>query len=435
MSTLDLQQALSRFEALQRQDNPDVEARRADRPDLAALHAEALELADAMRAVQRRPDRAATTARMARAWKTTAENFARNQWRVRSRDSDVLRPMYAIYSMLDACNHRCVYCDDHTGQGHYEAMERDRRRLDTDGVFDLLRVLRTGVSAIFYTGGETMMRPDLPQILRRASELGFYPQTLNSNATLAHQRLLDPAWSNVLEDVDVLSISLDSLSPSTLEAMYGAPALPKTDILRNLLALRELSEEYGFRLGVNAVIQPGAIGHARDVLDFVNAFGVTFAGVTQNLEAGPIPGLMDDPSYKRLAETILARHEQGFPFMGPRTYNRGVLLGERLLARGRPVGCRPVLKPYIEPDGTWEAPCNATSKAEKVWVNLRTFVSLDDAWAWADARAGFDGYFERCGGDCLWAQHVGANYYYYGLFHPLKTIREAWRFTHAPASG
>jgi len=433
MTAPGLQQALVSFDALQQRDNPGVEARRAGRPDLAALHAEALVLADEIRRVQRRPDPAATAARMGKAWRTTAANFARNQWRVRSRDSDVLRPMYAIYSMLDACNHRCVYCDDHTGQGHFEAMERDKRRLDTDGVFELLRVLRTGVSAIFYTGGETMMRPDLPQILRRASELGFYPQTLNSNATLAHKRLVDPAWSNVLEDVDVLSISLDSLSISTLTEMYGAPALPKADILRNLLALRELAEEYGFRLGINAVVQPGAVGHARDALDFANAFGITFAGVTQNLEAGPLPGLMEAPRYQQLAETILARHKEGFPFMGPKTYNRGVFMGERFTARGRPVGCRPVLKPYIEPDGIWEAPCNATSKAEKVRVKLLDFERLDDAWDWADARAGFDGYYERCGGDCLWAQHVGANYYYYGLFHPLKTMREAWRFTHSPA--
>jgi len=430
MTTPDCATALDRFTAFQAEDNPGQPARAASRMDLAALCREAAPLAETLRAAQQLPDPAANKARLARAYATIGENYLRNQWRVRVRHSDVVRPLYAIYSLLDACNHRCVYCDDHTGCAHPDQLKRDRRRLDTDEALRLLEILRTGVSAIFYTGGETMLRPDLPKLMRHAATLGFYPQTLNSNATLAHRRLLEPGWERLLADTDVLSISLDSLCPSTLTEMYGAPALPKEDILRNILALRLLADEYGFRLGVNVVIQPGQIGHARDVLDFANAFGITFAGVPQNQAAGIAAGLLSDPDYQALAQRILQRQEEGAPFMGPRLYNRGVFLGEPLCVGGQPTGCRPVLKPYIEPDGTWEAPCNALSKAGKARVRLLDYDTLDEAWEAAAAQVDFTDYHERCGGSCQWAQHVGANYYYYGLFHPLRFIREAWAYSH-----
>jgi hypothetical protein len=137
----------------------------------------------------RRPGGPGSPDRMRRLWRTTC--YLRNQWRVRVQRSDVVRPLYAIYSLLDACNHRCVYCDDHTGCPHPDQRERDRQRLETAEALRLLEVLRTGVSAIFYTGGET----------------------------------------------------------------YGAPGQAKEDIVRNILALRLLADDYGFRLGINTVVQ------------------------------------------------------------------------------------------------------------------------------------------------------------------------------------
>ena len=289
--------------------------------------------------------------------------------------------------------------------------------------------MRTGTAAVFFTGGETMLRKDLPQILRSAARLGYYPITLNSNATIAAERLCHPDWSDVLAHVDVLSISLDSLSVPVLQDMYGGAA-DKRDILRNLLALRGLAEEYQFKLGVNAVVQPDRIGHARDVMDWANAMGITFAGVPQNRTSGVVPGLLSDPSWMLFGHVLLDRHRAGFPYMGNYRYNRAMFLGHSLTARGRPVSCRNLLKPYVEPDGMCELPCNTAVDQPKVRLDVRDFATVDQLWTAAAEQIDIDGYGERCGGSCRWAQHIGASYYYTMLFHPVDALAEVYRYSH-----
>jgi MoaA/NifB/PqqE/SkfB family radical SAM enzyme len=371
--------------------------------------------------------------RRRRAYATVGANFARNLWRARVEGEAELRPLYFIFSMGDACNFDCLYCDNHQGSSHPAVASRDRARLDTDGARRVLDVMRTGLSAVFYVGGEPLMRRDLPKIMRHAASLHFYPQTLTTNATLLRRRLLDPEWRTFLADIDVLIVSLDSLDPVVLAEMYRDPLPPAPTAMTALMALRELAQEYRFRVMVNTVIQPGMLGHARDVLDFANALDITFAGVPQNVGPHVVGGLLDDPEYQALAALILERLAAGHPFTSGQRFNESLYLQQPLLADGLPVSCKSLLKPYIEPDGTWQAPCNSTSAAETVSLNVLDFDSVDQMWAALGERVDLSDYAARCGGSCHWAQHVGANYYYWGLFHPVETWRELLRYTQGGA--
>ncbi len=408
----ELSVCLERFEALGAADNPRRARRSASHPDFVDLHAQALSFAEEIRQVQRHPRGRPRRVRRRRSYAMLGSNFVRNLWRVRVEHEEDLRPLYFIFSLGDGCNFDCLYCDNHAGVSHPAVASRDRLRLDTEGACRVLEVMRTGLSAVFYVGGEPLLRPDLPEILARAAKLHFYPQTITTNASLLRSRLLDPDWSNFLAHIDVLIVSLDSLDSEVLGALYRDPAPPGPRALVGLMALRELAEEYRFRLMVNTVIQPGLLGHARDVLDFANAWGITFAGVPQNVGPRVVSGLLDDPEYQKLAALILDRVRSGHKFTSGFRFNEALYKQRPLLANGSPVPCNALLKPYIEPDGTWLAPCNSASVAEQVRLNVLEFKSVDEMWKAAAEQVDLEDYAERCGGSCHWAQHVGAKTYY-----------------------
>jgi len=80
--------------------------------------------------------------------------------------------------------------------------------------------MRTRASALYYAGGEPLLRRDLPQLMGHASKKGYFPQTINSNGSLIHNRLTDKNWDEFLSDIDIFIISLDAMDLEKLQNIY-----------------------------------------------------------------------------------------------------------------------------------------------------------------------------------------------------------------------
>ena len=115
---------------------------------------------------------------------TAARNFIRL-----SRNDRHLQPRVVLYHVTGQCNLNCAYCEDFGA----------RRNLSTDGPLPLeqamriLAVIRSGVDALFLTGGEPLTHPDIDALVIRAKrELKFRELTLISNGLLLaqHEALL-----------------------------------------------------------------------------------------------------------------------------------------------------------------------------------------------------------------------------------------------------
>ena len=113
-------------------------------PDFDECEAEAMDLAAEVRALIRQDhelraaDKVRDAARKAKSMKKLAENYIVNRRRFQKGDH-ALRPTYAIWTMLNACNFRCTYCDNHQGE-HYFDID-DPGRLDTDQGKRLLEII------------------------------------------------------------------------------------------------------------------------------------------------------------------------------------------------------------------------------------------------------------------------------------------------------
>ncbi len=391
-------------------------------PDWSVLSAEAHELAERLRPGLQAPRTgAAEWRRRALSWRTAAMNYAGNVRRARAGRED-LWPLYFIWTTLRPCNFRCSYCDDHRG-ARYPELD-GHGRLDTDAGKRLLRVMRTRTPSVYFAGGEPTLRRDLPELVREARDLDYYPIVVNTNGSLFHRLLDKPAWRTFLADVDVLVVSLDALDLGKLSRMWVTKH--PEDVIRNLLMLRELASEMRIKLMVNTVIQPGLVREARAVLDLADDLGIWFCPVPQNRGPRIDPDVLADPDYAELARTIVDRKRAGARISGSARMN------DRLL-HAAPLDCRNTLKPHVDHDGKLAWPCKASANVEPARIDVLGFDGVEELYEHARRRIDPTRFHgpgpAQCGGDCNWAQNYTTDEYAFGLGHPAHLARELVSFT------
>src|SRR5947209_10068950 len=152
-------------------------------------------------------------------------------------------------SVTDRCNFRCSYC----------MPSEDMTWLPRDGILsyeEIERVARVlkglGVTAVRLTGGEPLVRADLPVLVRKLSALGFEDISLTTNGVgLPH---LAPALANAgLRRVNVSCDSLDrerfksitrrDALDAVLEGMGAADAAGLAPVKVNVVLMRGVNDD------------------------------------------------------------------------------------------------------------------------------------------------------------------------------------------------
>ncbi|MBW2525082.1 MAG: radical SAM protein [Deltaproteobacteria bacterium] len=393
----------------------------AGHPDWPRLADQAKRRAGELRSKLVRPRRdRAHYARVAKSYRTLVENFGKNLRLSRAGRED-LRPLYFIWTLLRACNFRCEYCDDHRGRKYPDLP--DEGVLGTDQALELLRIMRTGTSSVYFSGGEPTMRQDLPEITREAHRLGYYPIIINTNGSLLHRWLERDHWRGWLADMDIVIVSLDALDLDLLGRMWVYRK--SEEVLLNLLLLRELRQEMDFKLMVNTVIQPGHTDEAKAVLDLCNDLGIWFCPVPMNVGPRVASSIVADEGYRRLAELIIERKRAGYRISGSPRMLRRLLFGE-------PLRCRNTLKPHIDFDGRLIWPCKSTQNVEPEQIDVLQFETVDALYDHACTKVDptrFHGPANnQCGASCNWAQNYSTDAYVHGLDKPWSLLSDIRQF-------
>ncbi len=162
------------------------------------------------------------------------------------------RPMGALrISVTDRCNYRCTYCMPR------EAFGPDHPFLPKDQVLTFEEILRLsriflalGVRKIRLTGGEPLLRRDLPHLIRELAGLpGLQDLAMTTNGALlaTHAEALRAAG------LRRLTMSLDTLDPERFHRLCDTP-VPLAQVLAGL----EAAQAAGFRgTKLNCVVQRG----------------------------------------------------------------------------------------------------------------------------------------------------------------------------------
>ena len=192
---------------------------------------------------------------------------------------------YLRLSVTDRCDLRCTYC---LPKG-FKGFEEPEHWLTFDEIERLLGVFaRLGTSRIRLTGGEPLLRRNLPELAGRIARLpGIRDLSLSTNAT----RLNRHAAALKEAGVSRINVSLDSLDRECMEKITGRDSLPQIlegimagkaagfdPVKINMVAMRGVNEseidamvafciEQGFILRLIEAMPMGATGRNTDFLD------------------------------------------------------------------------------------------------------------------------------------------------------------------------
>lgn len=179
-------------------------------------------------------------------------------------------------SVTDRCNFRCSYCMPQTDVQWFPHGEI----LTYEEMVSLVRIfVKLGITKVKVTGGEPLMRRDLPELVRQIAEI----DEINDISLTTNGYFLDK-YARELFDAGLMrvTVSLDSLREARFNKLVGRELF--TGIYNNLLALQEISFK---RIKVNAVIIRGF--NDDEICDFIR-FARTTGYIVRFIEFMPLDG-------------------------------------------------------------------------------------------------------------------------------------------------
>ncbi|MGQ5525490.1 GTP 3',8-cyclase MoaA [Chitinimonas sp. PSY-7] len=181
---------------------------------------------------------------------------------------------YLRLSVTDRCDLRCTYC---MPKG-FNGFEEPEHWLSFDEIERVVAAFaRLGVGRVRLTGGEPLLRRDLPVLAARLSRLpGMADLSLSTNAT----QLGRHAGALKQAGVNRLNISLDSLQSERIATIAGR------DVLSDVLAGLAAAQAEGFQpIKLNMVVQPGVND---DEIEAMVRFSMEHRFILRLIETMPI---------------------------------------------------------------------------------------------------------------------------------------------------
>ncbi|GAA1079621.1 GTP 3',8-cyclase MoaA [Tsukamurella strandjordii] len=225
-------------------------------------------------------------------------------------------------SLTDRCNLRCTYCMpaeglDWLASAHVLSTEEIQRLIG-------IAVRDLGITEIRFTGGEPLLRADLPAIVAHAAALAPRPElsiTTNGLSLARHAQRLAEAG------LDRVNVSLDTVDRDTYAQVT------RRDRLDDALAGLRAAADAGLTpVKVNAVLGPGRIGDAVPLLRLCLDAGYELRIIEQMpLDAGHTW----ERSSMITAEDLLGELGREFT-LTPDGAPRGSAPAERYLVNGGP---------------------------------------------------------------------------------------------------
>jgi pyrroloquinoline quinone biosynthesis protein E len=163
-----------------------------------------------------------------------------------------LRPLCLLAELTYRCPLHCPYCSNPL------ELRRYRGELDTDTWSRVLaEAAGLGVIQVHFSGGEPLVRRDLPDLVRTARKLDLYTH-LSTGGTLADETALAQLRDAGL---DAVQISLLDARPGGNDWLAGAASFDRK--CHAVAAARRL----GFPVTLNVVLHRHNLDHLEEVID------------------------------------------------------------------------------------------------------------------------------------------------------------------------
>lgn len=153
-------------------------------------------------------------------------------------------------SVIDQCNFRCHYCmPKEIFDKNYPFLKKDEL-LTFDEITRLASIFVTlGVQKLRITGGEPLLRKDLPKLIHQLSSLSNH-----LDLALTTNGVLLPKYASLLKDAGLnrVNISLDALDDEVFKKMNGR-SIGVQEVLKGI----EAAQKANLKVKINMVVQKG----------------------------------------------------------------------------------------------------------------------------------------------------------------------------------
>lgn len=122
-------------------------------------------------------------------------------------------PLWLLAELTYRCPLQCAYCSNPLD---YAAVKNELSTAQWKQVFDQARAL--GSVQLGFSGGEPLLRPDLPELIQHAHRLGFYTNLITSGIGLTEDKIA--AFSEA--GLDHIQISFQASDPVLSELLSGS---------------------------------------------------------------------------------------------------------------------------------------------------------------------------------------------------------------------
>jgi pyrroloquinoline quinone biosynthesis protein E len=168
------------------------------------------------------------------------------------------RPFGLLAELTYGCPLHCPYCSNPLELAAYadELTTAEWRRV-------LAEARELGVLQLHLSGGEPLLRRDLPEIVQCAGELGFYTNLITSALGLTARR----AEQLRAAGLDHVQISIQADEAALADRIAGTPSFQ-----RKLVAAR-LVKELGWPLTLNVVLHRQNVDHLGGLIELAEELG------------------------------------------------------------------------------------------------------------------------------------------------------------------
>src|ERR1700733_12598014 len=170
------------------------------------------------------------------------------------------RPLTLIAELSYRCPLRCPYCSNplDIGAATY------RQELETEHwIRAFAEAARLGVLQLALTGGEPMLRRDLPQLCEAAREAGLYSSLITAGTLFDDARAAEPKRAGL----DHVQISTQSPAPADNDRIAGNRSFAKK------LAAAQIAKRLDFPLTINCVLHRQNLDRIEQVLELALELG------------------------------------------------------------------------------------------------------------------------------------------------------------------
>ena len=169
------------------------------------------------------------------------------------------RPYSLLCELTYRCPLQCPYCSNPVDFARYDA---ELSTAEWERV--LTEAASLGVVQAHFSGGEPLLRADLPQIVRCARDLGLYTN-LSTGGTLFQETI----GAQLREaGLDSLQVSLQDADPKSADRIAGG-----TPSFEKKKRAAQLAKELGFALTVNVVLHRRNLDRIEEIIVLAEELG------------------------------------------------------------------------------------------------------------------------------------------------------------------